>query len=542
MGIISKLKGALRRMSELTGASKEFKDIFELGGVPAFNQFYYYGIFPWHYLYKGFYNAWHLIPAPTIHDPKANRELYRLNLPKAACAELAGLLWAEKCKVNVNLPGFEPTDEEPDDKAQRFIDSVLRQNNFGQKMQEAIEQMLALGGEALKVWCEEAHDENGNTIPGTGKIRIGYCMADQFVPTSWDNAKVSEGVFISRRALDGYYYTRLEWHKWDGETYVVSNELYRAEMRKGAGAEPQDILGIRYPLSAIYPYLAEETPITGLEQSLFSYMRTPIANNLDDNSPLGVSIYGNAMETLHALDIAFDSFVREFRLGKKRIIVPARAIRAVPDPDTGIMRRYFDANDEVYEALATDEEGANKITDNSVELRVEEHVEAINTLLQVLCLQLGFSANTFSFDTKGGLKTATEVVSENSKTFKTVKSVQSMLTPAIEDLVHNIFALAQLYDLEFEGEHVRSWFSETAPLSTQYECSLAWDDSIIEDKAAEQTQALQEVDRGLLSKKTYLMTMRGMTEEQADAELARIADESSIGGTAVDVLFGGAEE
>ena len=30
--------------------------------------------------------------------------------------------------------------------------------------------------------------------------------------------------------------------------------------------------------------------------------------------------------------------------------------------------------------------------------------------------------------------------------------------------------------------------------------------------------------------------------EQADAELARIADESSIGGTAVDVLFGGAEE
>ena len=525
-------------MSELTGASKEFKDIFEVGGVPAFNQFYYYGIFPWHYLYKGFYDAWHKLAAPTVKDPDATREMYRLNMPKAACAELAGLLWAEKCKINVSLPGFTPTDKEPDDKAQRFIDSVLRQNNFTQKMQEAIEQMLALGGEALKVWCEERHDEAGNAIPGSAKIRIGYCMADQFVPTSWDNAAVSEGVFISRKALNGYYYTRLEWHKWDGETYVVSNELYRAEIRKGAGSEPQDILGIRYPLSTIYPYLAEETPITGLETSLFSYMRTPIANNLDDNSPLGVSIYGNAMETLHALDICYDSLVREFRLGKKRIIVPARAVRTVPDPDTGVWRRYFDANDETYEALASDDPADLKITDNSVELRVEEHVEALNALLQILCLQLGFSASTFTFDQHSGLKTATEVVSENSKTYKTIKSIQAAITPAIETLVHNIFAMAQLYDIEFEGERVSSWFSETAPLSTQYECSLAWDDSVIEDKAAEQARALQEVDRGLMSKKTYLMTMRGLTDADADAELAKIAEENNAVTTLdVDKLF-----
>ena len=49
-----------------TGLSKEFKDIFEVGGVPAFNQFYYFGIFIWKYLYKGFYSPWHRILAPTI--------------------------------------------------------------------------------------------------------------------------------------------------------------------------------------------------------------------------------------------------------------------------------------------------------------------------------------------------------------------------------------------------------------------------------------------------------------------------------------------
>ena len=102
--------------------------------------------------------------------------------------------------------------------------------------------------------------------------------------------------FISRIAKDGYYYTRLEWHKWDGTTYVVTNELYRSEMQKGGTpGSDQDILGVRWPLSDIYPYLDERTEIP-VEDSLFSYWRTPVANNLDDNSPLGVSIYGNALE------------------------------------------------------------------------------------------------------------------------------------------------------------------------------------------------------------------------------------------------------
>ena len=136
-------------------------------------------------------------------------------------------------------------------------------------------------------------------------------MADQFIPIAWDNAKVTEGVFVSRIAKGGYYYTRLEWHKWNGLTYVITNELYRSEIQKGKNPdETQDILGVRYPLSEIYPYLEEVTEVP-VEESLFTYWRTPIANNLDDNSPLGMSIYGNSLETLHALDICHDSFARQ---------------------------------------------------------------------------------------------------------------------------------------------------------------------------------------------------------------------------------------
>ena len=519
-----------------TGIAREFKDIFEIGGVPAFNQFYNLGIFVWKMLYRGFYKPWHLIPAPTVADPNARREVYRLNAAKAVCAELASLVWGEECAVNVTMDGRESTEENPDPLGE-YVKSVLTENAFGEKMQELIEQALALGGSAIKVWRDVRRDPEGKEID-EGRIMLGYCMADQFVPTAWDNAKVTEGVFISRRAKGGYYYTRLEWHKWDGLTYVVTNELYRAEMQRGPDGNNQDILGVRWPLADVYPWLDERTEIP-VEESLFSYFRTPVANNLDDNSPLGMSVYGNALETLHALDICYDSFVREFRLGKKRIIVPARAVRTVVDPQSGLVRRYFDPGDETYEALASDNPDDLKITDNSVELRVEEHIAALNAFLSILCLQVGFSASTFSFDEKGGVKTATEVISENSKTYKTIRTVQNQLRPALEHLVRNIIDVAILYGMQWEGQSVESL------AAGGYHVNVVFDDGVTQDRQTNINEGVMLVGAGLMSKFTFLTDRKygqGLTEEQAQAELARIRAENQ---QTVNVdqlrLFGGME-
>lgn len=124
-------------------------------------------------------------------------------------------------------------------------------------------------------------------------------------------------------------------------------------------------------LSTLYPDLEEEVRIKDLSKPMFVYFKPNTANNLDMNSPLGISIYANALGTLKSLDIAFDSFQREFVLGKKRIIVPDMAIKTIADPLTGTMLRYFDANDEVYQAFQLGD-NTNQIQDISVELRVEE--------------------------------------------------------------------------------------------------------------------------------------------------------------------------
>ena len=527
----------MQRTGANTGLAREFKSVFELGGVPAFNQYYEFGIFIWKWLYRGFYKLWHLIPAPTIANPKNTRMMFRLNTAKAICAEMASLVWGEECTINVTRDGFEATDDNPDP-LNEFVQKVFGENALKEKMQESIEQALALGGSAMKVYADIQRDNDGNEIPDTRKINIGYAMADQFIPTAWDNAKVTEGLFISRIAKGGYYYTRLEWHRWNGLTYTITNELYRAEMRKGAvDGEDQDILGVRWPLADIYPYLEEETVIP-VSESLFTYWRTPIANNLDDNSPLGMSVYGNALETLHALDICYDSFVSEFRLGRKRIIVPARCIKTIVDPVTGVPARYFDPNDEVYEALATDTAEDLHIQDNSVELRVEEHVSAINAFLSILCLQTGFSAGTFTFDQHTGLKTATEVVSENSKTYKTIKTIQNQIAPAIEHLVRNIIDVAVLYEMDHEGQSIESL------ASGGYHVSVTFDDGVTQDRQTNINEGVMLVGAGLLSKHTFLTDRKygqGLTPEQADEELKRIAEENRTNGVVVDRIFGGME-
>ncbi len=503
------------------------QSVFDLEGVPAFQQFYNYFMWPWKYIYKGHYDAWHTVIEKTIKNPNGvKRSLATLNAGKMLCAQLARYEWSERCEITVSREGVATDEPDP---LNEYVKHVLNENSFFQAFGELIEKSNALGGGAIKEWVEVPKDRDGNDI-GEPKVRLSFHMADQFIPTAWNNHRISEGLFVSRELKDGYYYSTVEWHKWVDGTYRVTNDVYR--MRRKESHEPQNILGWWYPLNAVYPLLSPEVSFDNLGRTLFQYIRPFGANWCDDNSPLGVSIYSSALDTLHTLDIMFDSFRREFQLGKKRIIVPARAVRTVVDPSSGRLVRYFDPEDAVYEALSLDEQDANKIVDNSVELRVEEHIAAINAQLAILANQTGFDAGVFSFDKSGGVKTATEVISENSKTYDMVKANTAMLGAAIDDMVHAIIDLASIYGVMWDGVPV-------GVLAAQgYNVSVHFDDSIVQDRATDINEGILLMNNGLMSKKHFMTKVLGYTPERADAELQAIADEGMVNAGTVDVLYG----
>ena len=506
------------------------KDVFELEGVPAFREYYTLFIFMWQAIYKGFYRAWHEIPMKTLNDPKGKKRIMAtMNAGKMACTQMARYVWNERCDVKASINDYSGDDPDP---LNEFLQSVLNDNNFGTSFGDLVEKSMALGGGALKEYVEVPKDEEGNDV-GEGKIRISYHMAGQFIPTAWNNSRITSGIFISREARDGFYYTVVEWHHWDGNSYRVTNDLYRMPIKETE--EPQNILGWWYPLDAIYPLLSPDTEISDVHQTYFQYIKPFGANYADDNSPLGMSIYAPAVNTLHGIDIMFDSLQREFVLGKKRIIAPARAMRTTVVNNGSTPQRYFDADDEVWEALATDNPDDLKVIDNSVDLRVNEHIAGINGELSILCGQIGFDPGTLAFDQQKGMRTATEVISENSKTFGTVKAHENILRDRLIEMVHAIFDLAVRYGLTWNGVPVERM------ISGGYNVSVDFDDSIIQDRRAEINEGVILVGASLMSRKKFMMDTLGYTEEDAEKELQQIKSEGTGNDIEVTRLFGGLE-
>ncbi len=222
------------------------------------------------------------------------------------------------------------------------------------------------------------------------------------------------------------------------------------------------------------------------------------------SSPLGISIFANSIDRFKAIDLKYDSFSREFVLGKKRILVDNTTLKAKAIPNENGKIDYvqqFDANDEVYVAVEGMEKQPAKEIDFT--LRTKDHIDAINAELNWLSSNVGLGENYYKFDGVS-VKTATEVISENSKAFRTRTRHLINVNDVVYDLVRAI--------CHIEGIDAS-------------DIVITPDDSIITDKNAEKTLALMEVQQGLKSKKSYLIKFEGMTEQQAQEELDKINEE-----------------
>lgn len=412
---------------------------------------------------------------------RGKRQLLRLNMAKVLCDNLAALTFSEQCEITIDRPEY-----------QRYIDSVLNANGFWKQLPELLSKAYAMGGAVLKCYLSD------------GNPRIDYITADRFVPVSWDGSGVQSGILSGTYTKGRDYYHLLEFM-----------QPGRSEFKLFKAASESE-LGRECPLSEMFPGLNSKVEYAD-GKSVFAYFRPFVSNNSDYDVPLGMSVYANCTDTLRALDTVFDSFQREFILGKKRIIVPSSCIQTILDPDSGKVVRYFDADDEAFIALRHEDGEDLKITDNTTELRIEQHVSAINAYLNILCMQTGLSAGTFSFDVQQGMKTATEIISQESKTARTVKNNKNLLTEAIETVVRALIQLGVM-----SGEITRQ----------EYSVTVGWNDNIIIDDNTLIDNNIKLVSAGLKSKIKAIMEVQKCDEATAREELERMSQESGGGGIA----------
>lgn len=418
----------------------------------------------WMSWYEGYIKSFHHYSVYNGIE-MVSKDRYGLGMAKTIAEDWANLLLNEKVKI------YTGTDFD------NQLKDVFEYNNFRVKGNQLIELAFALGTGAFVEYLD-----------ATGKVVIDFIRAGMIFPLSWDNGYVNECAFGSVRERDGKKQYYIQIHRLNEQSlYIIENHIVDAE----TGTDIELDEGI------------EEVVETGSEIPLFQIITPNIVNNIDLDSPYGISVFGNAIPQLKGCDIVYDSYINEFDLGKKRIMVPLSLAKIMAGED-GIGKPVFDKNDTVFYALPNGREGENKIDTFDPQIRASDHELGINKALDILSLKCGMGTGRYKFE-NGTVKTATEVISDKSDLYQTLKKHEIVLEGALKGLVR---AIGFLKGMDIQGTNI----------------NIDFDDSIIQDKESEQKNDRLEVAMGAMTLLEYRIKWYGESEDVAATKIAQQAD------------------
>lgn len=407
------------------------------------------------------------------------RKPHTVNMTKTAARRMASIIFNEKAKVSF---GNESVND--------YIDEVFTDNDFYNQFETNLEKGIVAGGFAMRPYVDN------------GKIKIAWIRADQFYPLRSNTNDIPECAIVSKtQRIENHtviYYSLLEFHQWDDQgNYIVTNELYRSDNKA--------VIGYRVPLSRIYQDLEDQTNLGTLSEPLFAYFHTPGANNISLESPLGVGIADNARGEIKDINMINDAMQREIRYGKRRVVVPEQMLKI-----DEVHKPYFDPEDPTYVGFNGED---LQISDITSDMRIDQLKSAMDYALKKFEVQIGLSAGTFSYS-DSGLKTATEVVSDNSMTYQTRSSYLTMVEKAIKELCNSILELANINGL-FKFDIA----------TDDPEFNIYFDDGLFVDKDKQLDEDLKSTAAMAMPKKQFLIRNYGLSEDEADEWLDQIYQE-----------------
>ena len=424
----------------------------------------------WLQWYKGNVDKFHNY---LIYNGKNTIQCERktLNMPKKISEDWANLLLNEKTDAVVG-------NENQHDSLQELLYKV----GFWVKGNQGVELSFALGTGAFV----EGFD-------GTGKARFQFVNRQKIYPITMEQDKVVECAFVNVSSTT----TTIQIHHKDNDGYYLITNLFYEKALNDTTDSIGSLDGAR---SSVF--------MTGDKNAWFQLLKPNIANNLDINSPMGISIFANALDVLQGVDLAYDGFCEEMRLGQARIFLN----KALTQYDADGERYTFDVNEKGFYYLG---EGEDKqpLTFYNPPLRTDSYFAGINNALNLLSSKVGFGENHYRFD-KGGITTATQVVSENSEMFRTLKKHEIILQEVLIDAIRALMFISN------------NFTDDGYNFDLTQNIEIKFDDSIIEDKETQKMNDRQDVNMGVMSKAEFRAKWYAEDEETAQQNLAKIEEEN----------------
>ncbi|MDE5583698.1 MAG: phage portal protein [Ruminococcus sp.] len=409
------------------------------------------------------------------HDIYTNNALWlkndvvSLRLPTAITSELSRLVFAES-EIT--------TDEKSPYKAIA--------DDFTSRLDDEFETALAFGGMMFKPYLSH------------GKIFIDLIRADCFVPVAFVGKTMTSAIFISRKTVGNAYFTLIEFHEFNAEnqTHTIKNKVCKSLN--------SEIIGWECPFSEVPEWsgLVENITFTNVEKPLFSYFRVPCANDIDLDSPLGVSVYARAVDLIRQADEQWARIEWEYESKETALDVSMDMIKenALPKRKNRIYRQYN-----------VDNLDGNFYNIFSPEIRDSAQFNYFNRILQRIEFNCGLAYGTLS-DPQTVEKTAEEIKTSKQRSYTQVSAIQRNLETAVNDLFYAVSVYAKIGGISSENAEI----------------ICTWGDSILEDSDKEFQRRLQMVTAGLLTKEKFISWYFGCDESRASEYIPQ-----------ADALFGG---
>lgn len=406
--------------------------------------------------YKGKVKTFH---SYSIYNGKKYVPFQRFTLAmaKRACEDWANLLINEKTDITLS-----------DADSQKTLEKIFDKCHFWRKANDGIEKTFALGMGAFVVSVENLMADDTGVIVSkeNASVKVSFINATKIKPVTFEDGDITECIFITKDTKR----TIISAHLKD------ENGIYYIYNITADGTDESNLGEIK----SFYVFN------TGSAIPWFAIIRPNISNNIDINSPMGISIFANYIDILKEIDLIYDSYQNEFALGRKRIFINAR--NSTIDND-GNEYNVFDSNDVAFYVLPeADNDDGVFIKNDTQPLRISEHEQGLQNQLNLYAYACGFGTNHYKFN-GGSVATATQIVSENSDLFRNLKKHEIIIEEALRTVVKAVIYATNNYTVDIIDPN------------TNFE--IKFDDSIIEDKQGEKANDRIDVSMGVMSKAEY---------------------------------------
>ena len=423
-------------------------------------------------------------------------EVHRRSIHPAmrVCKEWGSILLNEDVKVVCE-----------DQRATDWIGEFFSSTNFMAQAQATVVRAFGLGTGAWALWVDL--DKK--------KVRVRHYDARMVIPLTWDEDGVSECAFVTRAFYRGKAVDQLQMHLKGGMGFSAGSS---SPSNSSLSPEHADALlamnnGESYKIvtvcfdkdgNELAPVGVAPVFDTGCAFPTFGIVKPAVTNTRVDMSPYGQSVFADAVDAVQAVDLTFDALINEVDVSKMRVFLSDVLFDREKTGDKAIsipFRKVMSTEDTIQEFAPA--------------LRTSSQSEAFRIALQMLGDLCGFGLGYFDFDeSRGYVRTATEVSSDNSALMRNIRRHENALEGAITGIARAVMGVSRGF-----GESI----PDEGCMRVQY------DDSIVQDVAAEKEQDMREVGV-TMNAWEYRAKWYGEDEKTAKARARGLASRQSAEG------------